>query len=133
MRAEEFEKIHFSFEDLEVWQKAVDFAEKVIIIADSMGLPRKHYKLLEQMESSSTSVSLNIAEGKGRFSKREFVQYLYIARGSLFETVTLLIIFERRKWISESQLQELKGMSNQIGKMLSRLITSIKKSFSPNT
>lgn len=100
-------EIKFSFEDLEVWQKAVDFAVSVIDIAEIMNTNRNHYRLIEQLESSVTSISANIAEGKGRNSKKEFIQYLYIARGSLFETITFLTIFYKKKWISCSNLNDL--------------------------
>ena len=118
----------FAFEDLEVWQKSVDFANKVISFAEEIKTDRKHYRLIEQLEAASTSVALNIAEGKGRYSKKEFVQFLYIARGSLNETITLLIIFHQRGWISEESLDESKDLGDHIGKMLSSLINSIKKS-----
>ena len=85
----------FSFEDLKVWQKAVDFAEIVIRAIDAFDAPRKHYRLIEQLESAATSPAMNLAEGKGRFSKKEFVHFMYIARGSVFETITLLIIIHR--------------------------------------
>lgn len=78
------EEIIFTFEDLKVWPKAVDFAELVIKEIEVLETPRKHYRLIEQLEASSTSPSMNIAEGKGRFSKKEFIHYLYIARGSVF-------------------------------------------------
>ncbi|MFA5100106.1 MAG: four helix bundle protein [Candidatus Omnitrophota bacterium] len=52
---------------------------------------RKHYRLIENLEASCTSIAFNIAEGKGRFSKKEFIQFLYVARGSLYETVSQLI------------------------------------------
>jgi four helix bundle protein len=116
----------FSFEDLEVWRKAVEFAKGVIELAESVETDRKHFRLIEQLEACSTSVALNIAEGKGRYSKKEFVQFLYIARGSLYETITLLIIFNQSNWISESQLDEAKASGEEIGKMLSSMITSIK-------
>ena len=60
----------FAFEDLEVWQKSVDFANKVISFAEEIKTDRKHYRLIEQLESASTSVALNIAEGKGGYSKK---------------------------------------------------------------
>jgi four helix bundle protein len=116
----------FSFEDLEVWRKAVEFAQGVIELAESVETDRKHFRLIEQLEASSTSIAANIAEGKGRYSKKEFVQFLYIARGSLFETITLLIILNRNNWISDSQLDEAKTSGEEIGKMLSGMITSIR-------
>jgi four helix bundle protein len=120
--------ILFSFEGLEVWQKAVDFAKRIIDLSERIETNRKHFRLIEQLEASSTSVALNIAEGKGRYSKKEFVQFLYVARGSLYETITLMTIFHKNKWISEAQLNETKRFADEIGKMLSSLITSIRKS-----
>ena len=122
------DKIHFNFEELDVWGKAVDFANTVIQLVEKIETGRKHYKLIEQLEGASTSVSLNIAEGKGRYSKKEFIQFLYIARGSLYETVTLLVIFQRNNWVSEEQLNGLKQFADQISKMLSSLISSLKRS-----
>ena len=116
----------FAFEDLLVWQKAIDFAEVVIKTIDEFDAPRKHFRIIEQLEAASISVSSNIAEGKGRFSKKEFVHYLYIARGSLFETVSLLILIRRLSWISENKLSELKLIGEEIAKMLNSLIKSVK-------
>jgi len=123
------ESAKFSFEDLEVWQKAIDFADKVISLTEIIQTDRKHFRLIEQLESASTSVSLNIAEGKGRYSKKEFIQFLYIARGSLYETISLIVIFRKRGWITEKQLNEIKTLGAHIGKMISSLINSIKSSF----
>lgn len=128
--AHSMKKVKFSFEDLEVWQKAVEFAKRVIDLIERVETEqgRKHYRLIEQLEACSTSIALNIAEGKGRYSKKEFIQFLYIARGSLYETVTLLTIFYRNKWISDIQLNEMKGFGDEIGKMISSLISSIRNS-----
>jgi len=57
----------FAFENLEVWQKAVEFANRVINLSEEIKTDRKHYRLIEQLESASTSIALNIAEGKGRY------------------------------------------------------------------
>jgi four helix bundle protein len=122
--------VRFSFEDLEVWQKAVDFAKMIIDLSEKIETNRRHFRLIEQLEACSTSVALNIAEGKGRHSKKEFIQFLYVARGSLYETITLIIIFHKNKWVNDKQMDEIKQFADQIGKMLSALITSIKKSMS---
>lgn len=114
-----------------VWQKSIEFANRVIGITNNIQTDRKHFRLCEQMEAASTSVALNIAEGKGRYSKKEFVQYLYIARGSLYETITLLIIFYKNNWIGAADLNEMKCSANEIGKMLSTLIRTIKHSSRP--
>lgn len=119
--------VKIGFKDLEVWHKAVDFADKVISISEEIQTDRKHFRLIEQLEAASTSIAMNIAEGKGRYSKKEFIRFLYIARGSLFETITLLIIFHKRGWTTEEQLSEFKDLGDHIGKMLSSLINSIKR------
>ncbi|MEJ2690865.1 MAG: four helix bundle protein [Deltaproteobacteria bacterium] len=117
----------FGYEKLDVWQEAIDWACKVISKVDCLETPRNHYRLVEQLEAAAASVSMNIAEGKGRFSKREFVHYLYIARGSLYETSTLLEIFCRLRWFDEVNLRKISEHAVQIGKMLNSLINSIKK------
>ena len=117
----------FGFEDLEVWQKAVTFAVDIIDLCERINTERKHYRLIEQVEASSTSVAANISEGKGRYSKKEFIQFLYIARGSLYETVTFLIVFKGKQWINEANLLKLKKTAIEIGKMISSLINKIKK------
>ena len=116
------------YEDLDVWDRAVDFAVKVIELVETIDTGRKHYRLLEQIEASSTSVSMNLAEGKGRFSKKEFVQYCYIARGSLYETMTLLEIFKRKDWISAEKFSSLKSEGIEIASMIKGLINSLYKS-----
>ena len=115
----------FAFEDLQVYQKALDFAVNVISVIDEIDAPRKHYKLIEQIEASSTSIASNISEGKGRYSKKEFKQFLYIARGSLYETVTRLQIFGRLKWLDEKSFKPLYLEAEEINRMLSGLINSI--------
>lgn len=117
----------FGYEDLEVWNRAVDFAVRVIDVVESLETSRKHFRLLEQIEASSCSISMNLAEGKGRFSKKEFIHYCYIARGSLYETMTLLEIFKRKGWISELDFSSVKSEGLEIAAMIKGLINAIKK------
>ena len=121
----EEEKI-FSFQDLKVWHKAVQFAKEVIRAIDEFDAPRRHYRLIEQLESASTSVAMNIAEGKGRQTTKEFIQFLYIARGSVFEVITLLIILQEVGWIDIDKVNELQGLGQEITKMINSLIKSMK-------
>jgi four helix bundle protein len=120
------EDVKFGFEDLKVWQKAAEFANEVIRLIESLQTNRKHTRLIENLEAAAASPALNIAEGKGRFSKKEFAHFLYIARGSLYETIALLIIFRENNWISEEQLAEVKAGADEIGKMLTSLAKSSK-------
>lgn len=118
----------FAFKELEVWKKAIKFADLVIGLVEKLETDRKHFRLIEQLEAASASVAMNIAEGKGRYSKKEFVQFLYIARGSLYETITLLAIFEKRGWCDPGNTAEITAIATDIGKMINGLINSIKKS-----
>lgn len=117
--------MNFGHQDLNVWNKAVDFAVHIIELIEALASSRKHYRLLEQIESSSTSIAMNLAEGKGRFSNKEFIQYCYIARGSLYETMTLLEIFRRTNWISDTDYSALEKEGKEIASMIKGLINSI--------
>lgn len=90
-----------------------------------MNTNRKHYRLLEQVESSSSSISMNLAEGKGRYSRKEFVHFSYIARGSLYETMTLLEIFRRLKWIPNDKYSRLESDAIELASMIKGLINFI--------
>ena len=115
----------FAFEELHVYQKALDYSIEVINIIDEMDTPRKHYRLIEQLEASSTSVVLNISEGKVCFSKKEFKHFSYIEKGSLYETVTMLQIFKKKIWLKQTSYNKLYSEAEEINKMLSGLINSI--------
>jgi four helix bundle protein len=117
----------FAYESLEVWNRAVDFAVMVIDTVESISTDRKHYRLFEQIEASSTSISMNLAEGKGRNSKKEFTQFCYIARGSLYEIMTLLEIFRRKKWITDSAYAASETEGIEIASMIKGLINSLSK------
>lgn len=114
-----------AYKDLVVWQKSMEFANQVIDLSELLDTQRKHYRLVEQLEAAATSVPMNIAEGKGRFSRKEFRHFLFVARGSLNETMTLLDIFQSRGWIPPDAYTHLEELSNDIGKMLNGLIRSI--------
>ena len=118
-----------AYKDLMVWQKSMLFVNQVIQIIDEMDTPRKHFRLVEQLESAVTSIPMNIAEGKGRNSKKEFIQYLYISRGSIYETLTLLEIFRQQNWLYEEKYNKLEGSAVEIIKMLKGLINAISKSY----
>ena len=60
----------FGYEDLEVWQKAIDWASEIVSLSGNLETSRKHLRLIEQLESSSSSVAMNIAEGKEDIHRR---------------------------------------------------------------
>jgi four helix bundle protein len=114
----------FPFEKLDVWQMAVDLAEAVLSFLEELP-PGKHVRLIGQMEAAATSPAQNIAEGEGRQYKKEFIQFLHIAKGSVFEVVTLNVIFRRRKLFSEEQTSEIRNRCEAIDRKLNGLINSL--------
>ncbi len=61
----------FTFKDLIVWQLSIQFANEIIDLSENLNTSRNHYRLVEQLEAAATSIPMNIAEGKGRYSKKE--------------------------------------------------------------
>ena len=115
----------FPFEKLDVYQMAVDLAEYILSLLEK--LPQnKHIRLIGQIESAAVSVPQNIAEGKGRQYKKEFIQFLHIGQGSIYEVVTLNEIFRRRKLFNEEESNEVRTRSEQIDRKLNGLINSLK-------
>jgi four helix bundle protein len=114
----------FPFEKLDVWQMAVDLAETVLSLLEGLP-PGKHVRLIGQMEAAATSPAQNIAEGEGRQYKKEFIQFLHIAKGSVFEVVTLNVIFRRRKLFGEEQTNEIRNRCEAIDRKLNGLINSL--------
>ena len=110
-----------SYKNLIVWQKSIDFAIHVIDMIDNLETDRKHFRLIEQLEASATSVPMNIVEGKGRFTDKDYSHYLVTARGSLYETMTILEIFMRKSWISKENFDSIEKQSIEISKMLTSM------------
>ena len=119
------DKFIFPFEKLEVWQAAVDMAGAVHQVLSAIPA-NKHYRLIDQMEAASTSVSQNIAEGKGRQYKKEFIQYLHIAQGSLYEVVSLVEIFKRSKIFGTEDSLAIRHRCEAIDRKLNGLINALK-------
>ena len=90
----------FRFEDMEIWQRAVEVSMPVFDIADTLE-ERKKYRFGEQLRAAMLSVSNNMAEGSGSASDVDFANFLNISRRSIFEVASMLIVFHRRKLIPE--------------------------------
>jgi four helix bundle protein len=113
-----------SFQDLEVWKKAIDLAEA--IYRGSAHWPtEERYGLTQQIRRAAVSISANIAEGAGRNGTREFLQFLGIAKGSLAETRTFLILAQRLGYLDTAIVSELNGQSEEISRMLAGLTKSL--------
>jgi four helix bundle protein len=115
-----------SYKELEVWQKAKNLAVSVYKATETM--PRsEQFGLTSQMRRAAASVAANIAEGWGRGSTVAYIHFLLIARASLMELETHLIISEELKYLQPAQLEGRQKMIESIGQMLNRLIQSLRK------
>ena len=115
----------FPFEKLEVWQMSIELADVVLTLLERIP-QHKHMRLVSQMEGAVTSVAQNIAEGKGRQHKKEFIQFLSIAQGSLYETITLNELFRRKNIFNQAESEQVRTMGEHIDRKLNGLMNSLK-------
>jgi four helix bundle protein len=109
----------FNFEKLEVWQKAIDFAD--LIYADTRRFPDERFGLTNQMRRAAVSISSNIAEGSSRSSKTDFARFIEISTGSLFEVVSQAFIAKRQGFLEDEQFQILYSAAEEQSRMQSGL------------
>ena len=109
--------IRFRFENLEIWQRAVEVARELFRMADLLE-GKKLYRFAEQLRGAGLSMPNNIAEGSGSTSAKEFNQFLNIARRSTFENASMLMIFAKDNLIpldvKEKVLQDLDELCRMI-------------------
>lgn len=112
-----------SFEDLIVWQKAIELS--VFVYQLSSRFPKEElFSLTSQIRRASNSVSLYISEGSVR-STRTFINQLSIARGSASEVLSAAILANRLGFISEKDVQDSRPIISEITKILNKLISSL--------
>ena len=111
------------FENLEVYQKAIDFIDQTTSLTDHF--PRGYYFLTNQLNRAAVSIATNIAEGNGRFTKADRKNFFIIARGSTQECVALLEITRRKKFIEDQVVFNLRNQLEIIAKMISGLINGL--------
>lgn len=116
----------FRFQDLEIWKRAVDIGNRLFDLAEELER-RKLYRFAEQLIGAGLSISNNISEGSGSFSKKEFVQFLNIARRSTFENANMVIVFEKRGIISTEARDELLQNLEEECRMISGFMRTLKK------
>lgn len=117
--------MEFAYEKLDVWKRAVDFGMKVIALAIDKAEDKKAVAAIQAAWKSALHVSTAIAKGKGYASKNDFAQHLYLSRGSVYETMTLLEILRKKQVISEDQYIEFENLANQVTAMVSGLVRSL--------
>ncbi len=113
------------FKDLIAWQKAMDLVNAVYDATDDFP-KREIYSLTDQMRRAAVSIPSNIAEGQAHYSNREFLHFLRHSRGSLAEVETQVIIAQRRNYLSETQAADLLKRAEEVSRILSGLINSLK-------
>ncbi|MDN3513925.1 MAG: four helix bundle protein [Candidatus Brocadia sp.] len=120
-----------SYRDLEVWQKAMDVAVECYGI--TRVLPKNEsYGMNSQLQRAVISIPANIAEGRGRQHRKEFLQHLSIAYGSLAEVETYLLLAERLNYINKDQLNRSLSKTAEVGRMINGLKKSLIKKTPPD-
>ena len=113
-----------NYKDLIAWQKAMDLVE--LIYQATEGFPQREvFELSNQARRAAVSVPSNIAEGQGRASTRDFLHFLSIARGSLQELETQILIAGRLLYLEDKMVRKLMDMSAEVAQILNGLRKSL--------
>ncbi|MGO8764153.1 MAG: four helix bundle protein [Limisphaerales bacterium] len=114
----------FNFEKLEVWKKAIDFADLIYSITRAFP-DEERFGLTSQMRRAAVSISSNIAEGASRHSKEDYARFLEIATGSVFEVASQSFIAQKQNYLSEENGRRLYAAAEEQSKMLTGLRRSL--------
>ena len=106
-----------------VWQKAMDLTQEVYRLVKLLPAEER-FDLSSQIRRAVVSIPSNIAEGQGRQTEKEFKQFLSIAKGSVFEVETQLLICVRINYLPQEQIGNALSLCDEVGRMLTKLIVS---------
>ena len=113
----------FKFERFEAWKRAIDSADAMFELAD--GLPQRvQFSLGEQLRRAALSIPTNLAEGSGRDNPKEERYFYGIAKGSVYEVVSLLVIVGKRGGLTREVYREHYGEADELAAMISGAIKS---------
>jgi four helix bundle protein len=115
-----------SFEDLLVWKKAHNIVLIIHKLLEKFPKEEK-YRIIDQLARAVISIPTNIAEGFGRYTSKDYVHFLIIARGSVSEVKYLVLLSKDLKYVTFTEYDELKKELDDIGKMINGLINSLRK------
>jgi four helix bundle protein len=127
MKNDSADNPHWRFENLEIWQLAADLAVAFHALAARLD-ERKLYRYAEQLRAAGPSISNNIAEGSASPHNQEFLQFLNIARRSLFEDASMLLVFQRMGLLQRDETRPLCTSADR----LSRKLTSFSRGLRQN-
>ena len=113
-----------SHRDLIVWQKAMDLVVQVYWLTSRFPASERQ-TLTDQLKRAVVSVPANIAEGSGRGSVRDYARFVSIARGSLMETETLIMLALRLGFVGHNETDEILGLLSEVSRMLAVLRTRL--------
>lgn len=113
----------FLFENLEVYKKALGFAQDIQECCKE--IKRGNSVVVDQLQRASLSIATNIAEGNGRWHKKDRAHFFMIAKGSVFECVPLLEVCRKMELIEVDQIDDFRNELDSIGKMLTMLVKGI--------
>ena len=115
------------FEELDIWKQSREFCKDIYKISN-YELFSKDFKLRDQIRASSGSIMDNIAEGFERNGNKEFIQFLYIAKGSCGETRSQLFRTLDNNYINKEEFDKIYNNAFQLSKSISGFIQYLKKS-----
>ena len=114
-----------SFRDLIVWQKAMRLARETYCLVKLLTMEER-YALSDQMRRAAVSIPSNIAEGQSRNTKKEFIQFLHIAKGSNSELMTQFLLCLDFEYLKKEEIQKVMNLCTEIDGLLGGLIKSLK-------
>ncbi|MBI3301218.1 MAG: four helix bundle protein [Deltaproteobacteria bacterium] len=115
-----------NFEDLWVWQKGIELVKQVYLLT-AEGKLNRDFGLRDQLQRAAVSIPTNVAEGFERSSRREYLRFLHIAKGSAGEVRSLLRVALEIGFIDQARYDHLQSTVLELSRYLSNQIRSLKE------
>jgi len=119
--------VAFKFESFDTWKRAIEFADKMFAVADS--LPQRYqFSLGEQLRRAALSIPTNLAEGSGRDNPKEKRYFYGLSKGSVYEVVSLLVMVGKRGCMTREDYRGYYGEADEIAAMITGAIRALDSS-----
>lgn len=112
-------------ENLDAWKQSIELVDEVYEICKLLP-PDERFGLALQMQRCAVSIPANLAEGCSRDSTKDFLKFVSIARGSLAELPTFIVIVERRDYVPPERLERVKQLVETCGRLIGGLRKSLR-------